>query len=70
MKNVALDEILLLEVLAMAGDIAVPEHLEGKVLEGTVLACRDAGWIEAHPVAPGFTKLSITAAGRALADKR
>jgi hypothetical protein len=69
-KNVALDEIVLLEVLARAGDIAVPERLEGKVLEGTVRACQAAGWIETRPVAPGFTKLSITAAGRALADKR
>ena len=70
MRKVALDEIVPLEVLAMAGDIAVPEHLEGKVLEGTVRACQAAGWIQARPVAPGFTKLSITAAGRALADKR
>jgi hypothetical protein len=68
MKNIKLDEIVLLEVLALAGDLAVPEHLDGKVLEGTVLACRDAGWIEARQVAPGFSRLSITAAGRALAD--
>jgi len=70
MAKVSLDEIVLLEVLAMAGDIAVPEHLEGKVLEGTVRACRSAGWIEVHQVAPGFTKLSITVAGRAMADKK
>jgi len=69
-KNVTLDEIVLLEVLAMAGDIAVPEHLAGKVLERTIRACRDAGWIEIRQVAPGFIKLSITAAGRTVVDNR
>jgi len=68
-RKVTLDGIALLEVPAMAGGLAVPEHLQGKVLEGTLRGCRDAGWIEVRQVAPGFTRLSITVTGRALADK-
>ncbi|HER27681.1 MAG TPA: hypothetical protein ENI69_11290 [Rhodospirillales bacterium] len=60
---------LLLGLLDMSGDIAVPSADDGSVLYRTLIECRQAAWIELSPFGAGFDKAHITDAGREIAKQ-
>ena len=66
MKKPLPQQELLLELLDMSGDIAVPSVDDGSVLFRTLTECREAKWIELSPFGAGFDKAHITASGRRL----
>lgn len=55
---------LVLELLRMSGEIAVPESAEGTILWRTLQECRQAHWILQKEVSPGVFSVSLTATGR------
>ncbi len=60
-------QLLLLELLIMSGDIAVADGIEGSILERTVNECERRGWITLRQFGAGFRQASITEKGRILA---
>lgn len=74
-KGGALTEVLpqqqlLLELIRMSGDIAVPAEDDGTVLFRTLQECRDKGWITLSAFGAGFNKAHITELGRVVARPR
>jgi hypothetical protein len=67
MKTSTSVENLLLQLLSVSGDIAVPDDIGDTVLRRTLDACRESGWVAMNPVAAGFQKVTLTPAGQALA---
>ncbi len=59
---------LLLELLDMSGDIAVPSADNGSMLFRTLQECREARWIELSPFGAGFDKAHITVSGRRIVN--
>ncbi len=59
---------LLLELLIMSGEIAVPGDAEDAIQWRTLLECRTAGWLTSVEVSPGLFRLQITAKGRRAAE--
>ena len=57
-------QTLLLELLMMSGDIAVPDSDNGTVLYRTLKECEASGWLELKQFGAGFDKASITDSGR------
>lgn len=55
---------LLLELLVMSGQIAVPAEPRGTILWRTLNECRAAGWLTAVEVSPGYHSIEITRTGR------
>ncbi len=59
---------LLLELLIMSGQIAVPEDSNDTILWRTLKECRTAGWLTSVEVSPGLFSVEITRAGRKAAQ--
>ncbi len=59
---------LLLELLIMSGQIAVPEDSNDTILWRTLKECRTAGWLTSVEVSPGLFSGEITRAGRKAAQ--
>ncbi len=55
---------LLLELLVMSGQIAVPSEPRGTILWRTLEECRTAGWLTAVEVSPGYYRIENTRKGR------
>ena len=55
---------LLLELLAMSGDIALTKLSADSILWRTAGECRDKGWLELKQISPGIHKASLTRVGR------
>ena len=60
-------QVLLLELLIMSGDIAVSDNEKYEILHRTLNECIDKGWVTASRFGQGFNKVSVTDAGRAKA---
>ncbi len=61
---------LLLELLSMSGNIAVPDSDNGTLLYKTLCECNIAGWIKLTPFGDGFNQAAITASGRIMIRNR
>lgn len=57
-------QTLLLDLLTMSGDIAVPDSDNGTVLYRTLKECEAKGWLKLTPFGAGFDKASISDSGR------
>ncbi len=55
---------LLLELLIMSGQIAVPADDTGTILWRTLEECKKAGWIILREISPGLFSIEITRKGR------
>ncbi len=55
---------LLLELLIMSGQIAVPADDKDTILWRTLEECRKAGWLTWIEVSPGLFSIEITRRGR------
>ena len=55
---------LLLELLIMSGQIAVPSDDEDTILWRTLGECKKAGWLTWVEVSPGLFSIEITRNGR------
>ena len=64
MPRVLPQQQLLLELLIMSGQIAVPEDSNDTILWRTLTECRTAGWLTSVEVSPGLFRIEITGAGR------
>ena len=68
MPRVLPQQQLLLELLIMSGQIAVPEDSNDNILWRTLKECRTAGWLTSVEVSPGLFSIEITRAGRKAAQ--
>lgn len=59
---------LLLELLIMSGQIAVPADDTNTILWRTLGECKKAGWLTWVEVSPGLFSIEITRKGRQAAD--
>ena len=59
---------LLLELLIMSGQIAVPADDTETILWRTLEECKSAGWLTWVEVSPGLFSIGITGKGRRAAD--
>ncbi len=64
MAEILPQQKLLLELLAMSGDIAVPDSPEETIIWRTLRECEEAKWIRIRFVSPGMNAVSITQLGR------
>ena len=55
---------LLLELLIMLGEIAVPRDSGGALFWRTLSECRASGWTTQLEVSPGILRVGITETGR------
>lgn len=55
---------LLLELLAMSGDIALTRLAPDNIVWRTATECRDKGWLALKQISPGVHKASLTLVGR------
>ncbi|MBT3238616.1 MAG: hypothetical protein HOK06_02095 [Rhodospirillaceae bacterium] len=62
-------QTLLLELLMMSGDIAVPDSNNGTLLYSTLKECEANKWLELTRFGAGFDKARITEIGRNLVVK-
>ena len=67
MSQVLPQQLLLLELLIMSGEIAVNGKFEGTILWRTLTECREFGWILWTEIGSGYYKAAITPKGRAAA---
>ncbi len=65
MANLLPQQRLLLELLIMSGDIAVADDIEGSILHRTLIECEGSGWVRSSRHGDGYSRLSVTTAGRA-----
>ncbi len=71
MAEILHQQRLLLELLSMSGNIAVPDSDNGTLLFKTLKECQTANWITLTPFGAGFNKAEITQFGRnAIKDRR
>ncbi|OFX07345.1 MAG: hypothetical protein A2516_01790 [Alphaproteobacteria bacterium RIFOXYD12_FULL_60_8] len=70
MSNILPQQLLLLELLVMSGDIAASESAGDSLLHRTLSECERKGWITVKRFGAGFNKVSVTEAGRALAREK
>jgi hypothetical protein len=59
---------LLLELLVMSGEIAVPGDAADSILWRTLKECGSAGWLTSVEVSPGLFRIQITMKGRRAAE--
>jgi hypothetical protein len=55
---------LVLELLSMSGDIAVPVTDETTVLWRTLHECRLGGWVRIYEISTGIDKIQLALTGR------
>lgn len=68
METILPQQLLLLELLIMSGDIAIADDSSGTILERTLKECTQRGWAEKKVFGGGFNKVTITDAGRQIAE--
>lgn len=61
---------LLLELLIMSGEIAVPDESPNSILWRTLRECRESGWLSLAEISPGIFRVAITPRGRQAIGKR
>jgi hypothetical protein len=61
---------LLLELLVMSGEIAVPGDAEDTILWRTLKECGATGWLTSVEVSPGLFRIQITTKGRRAAEDK
>ena len=61
---------LLLELLVMSGEIAVPSDAGDTILWRTLRECRTAGWLTSVEISPGLFSIQITTKGRRAAEDK
>ncbi len=64
MDKVLPQQELLLELLTVSGDIAVPGPPDESLLWRTLRECQQARWLALSEISPGIFKVRITASGR------
>jgi hypothetical protein len=64
MANTLPQQQLLLELLIMSGQIAVPADDTDTILWRTLEECRKAAWITLVEISPGLFSIEITRKGR------
>ncbi|MBT3549937.1 MAG: hypothetical protein HOO19_19220 [Rhodospirillaceae bacterium] len=69
MATILPQQRLFLELLIMSGDIAVPDDVDGTILQRTLKECEQNAWIKTEHVANGFDMVTITNHGRQAAKK-
>ncbi|SDD98462.1 hypothetical protein [Rhodospira trueperi] len=58
---------LLLQLVAMSGDIAITNVRPSSILWRTLRECVDRGWVEAVQISPGVHRVTMLPAGREVA---
>ena len=58
---------LLLQLVAMSGDIAVTNVAPDCILRRTLRECEQRGWVEIKEISPGVHKVTLRAPGRVVA---
>jgi len=66
MTTILPQQQLLLELLAMSGDIAVTSTAPDSLIWRTLTECRRAGWVTIVEVSPKVHSASVTRQGRAM----
>lgn len=64
MTEILHQQRLLLELLVMSGNIAVPDIDDGTLLYATLKECEKAGWLTLKQFGAGFAQATIKEAGR------
>lgn len=59
---------LLLELLIMSGQIAVPVDDKDSILWRTLTECKSSGWLIWKEISPGLFSIEITQHGRRAAE--
>jgi len=62
-------QLLLLELLVMSGDIAVAHDTRTTILGRTLEECEAKGWTVSKVFGQGFNKVSITDRGRQMVSR-
>jgi len=62
-------QLLLLELLVMSGDIAVAHDTKTTILGRTLEECESKGWTVSKIFGQGFNKVSITERGRTMVSR-
>jgi hypothetical protein len=71
MAEILHQQRLLLELLSMSGNIAVPDSDNGTLLFKTLKECEASNWLALTQFGAGFNKAEITDSGRrAIKDRR
>jgi hypothetical protein len=58
---------LLLQLVAMSGDIAITNVAEQSILWRTLRECVERGWVDAKRISPGVHKVTLRPEGRRIA---
>jgi hypothetical protein len=66
MPKILPQQQLLLELLAMSGDIAVTSAAPDSLIWRTLTECRREGWVTVVEVSPNVHSASVTRQGRAM----
>jgi hypothetical protein len=66
MPKILPQQILLLELLAMSGDIAVTSAASDSLIWRTLTECQREGWVTVIEVSPGVHSARVTKQGRGM----
>ncbi len=66
MSKILPQQQLMLELLAMSGDIAITSAAPDSLIWRTLTECRRAGWVTLIEVSPNVHSASVTRQGRAM----
>ncbi len=61
---------LLLQLVAMSGDIAVTNVAPDCILRRTLRECEQHGWVETKEISPGVYKVTLRPPGRVIAHAK
>lgn len=61
---------LLLQLVAMSGDIAVTNVAPDCILRRTLRECEQRGWVETKEISPGVQKVTLRPPGRVIAHAK
>ncbi|MBL6959387.1 MAG: hypothetical protein ISR52_10430 [Rhodospirillales bacterium] len=64
MPQIMPQQKLLLELLVISGDIAVPDKPADTTLWRTINECKELGWLTVREVTPGYFRVIVTDGGR------
>jgi hypothetical protein len=70
MSKILPQQELLLELLAMSGDIAVTSTAQDSLIWRTLNECHRAGWVTVVEVSPNVHSASVTRQGRTMIKLR
>ena len=67
--NMLPQQRLVLELLSVSGDIAIPRAPDDSILWRTIKECEGEGWLSVGSINPRIFKISITGGGRLLINQ-